>query len=131
MAQLNAEGDELVVSLTAMEKAEAVHGDVRVPLSSIVGVDVLDDVRHSVPGFKSIGAAWPGKFYIGTFHGDGEKIFAAVHHDQARGVRVRLRGANFDQMVIGCEDPEAVVNSVASPQAQPQAGGSWDTRSAG
>ncbi|HTW08016.1 MAG TPA: hypothetical protein VME46_10920 [Acidimicrobiales bacterium] len=113
MAEL-IEGDgELVVSLSAAEKLEAAHGDLHIPLSAIAGVEILDDVRHAVPGWKSVGAAWPGRFYIGTFHADGSKTFAAVHHDQQRGVRVRLRDANFDELVVGCDDPEAVAESLA------------------
>jgi hypothetical protein len=45
---------------------------------------------------------------IGTFTSRDAKIFAVVHHDTPRGVRVDLEGAQFDQMIVGCDDPEAV-----------------------
>lgn len=108
MAELRRDGEDLVVALSHVEKAEAVHGDIRIPLSSVREVEVLDDVVHAVPWLKSVGAAWPGRFAIGTFHGDGKKTFAVVHHDTPRGVRVSLEGANFDELVVGCEDPEEV-----------------------
>jgi hypothetical protein len=113
MAELNREGDELVVVLTATEKAEAVHGDIRVPMSAVRGVEVVDDAVHAVNGFmKSVGSAWPGRFVIGTFRSEGIKTFAVVHHSTPRGVIVRLEGANFDELLVGCDDPEAVVRRI-------------------
>jgi len=114
MAELRREGDELVVALSVAEKAEAVHGDIRVPVSSVRELEVLDDAVHAVPGLKTIGAAFPGRFAIGTFRGSGGKIFAAVHHDTPRGVRVALEGANFDALVVGCASPEEVVSSLGT-----------------
>ncbi|MGH9105628.1 MAG: hypothetical protein ACRDZX_07280 [Acidimicrobiales bacterium] len=108
MAEFIREGQELVLHLSAAEKAEAVHGDVRAPMSSLQGVEIVDDAVHAVNAFrKTIGAAWPGRFVIGTFRSDeGAKVFAVVHHDTPRGVRVRLQDANFDELLVGCEDPE-------------------------
>ncbi|HXW79565.1 MAG TPA: hypothetical protein VEJ84_08700 [Acidimicrobiales bacterium] len=114
MAELIKEGDELVVKLSTLEKAEAAHGDVRVPLSSVRGVEVVDDAAHAVPGWKVIGAGWPGSFAIGTYSGgpDNQKTFAVVHHDHPRGVKVRLEGARFDLLVISSEDPAAAVSEL-------------------
>ena len=108
MAELSWDGDDLVVGLSALEKAEAAHGDIRVPASSVRDVEVLDDVVHAVHGLKFPGARWPGRFAIGTFYLPGEtKTFAVVHHDTPRGLRVRLDDAAFDELVVGCADPEA------------------------
>ena len=52
MAELRLEGGELVLRLSGAEKAEAVHGDLRVPLSALRGVEVLDDAR----GWTGIGS---------------------------------------------------------------------------
>lgn len=110
MAELVREGQEIVVHLSAAEKLEAVHGDLRAPLSSVQGVEIVDDAVHAVNAFrKTVGAAWPGRFVIGTFRSDGgAKVFAVVHHDTPRGVRVRLQAANFDELLLGCDDPEGV-----------------------
>jgi hypothetical protein len=88
-----------VVGLSAPEKAEAAHGDIRVPASSVRDVEVLDVVVHAVHGLKFPGARWPGRFAIGTFYLPGEtKTFAVVHHDTPRGLRVRLDDAAFDEL---------------------------------
>jgi hypothetical protein len=37
-------------------------------------------------------------------------LFAAVHHDTPRGLRIRLDGTPFDEWIVGCADPEAVAD---------------------
>ncbi len=115
MAELRRDGDDLVVALSVAEKAEAVHGDIRVPASSVREVEVVDDAIHALKAWtKTIGAAWPGRFAIGTFRDSNGKVFAAVHHDTPRGVKILLEGANFDVLVIGCADPEEVVRDLGT-----------------
>ncbi|MGH9101832.1 MAG: hypothetical protein ACRDYD_02450 [Acidimicrobiales bacterium] len=115
MAALRVEGDELVLHLSAAEKAEAVHGNLQVPLSAVRGVEVLDDAQSWTTirvGFK-VGMRAPGVAAVATVRGHGEKIFAAVHGDTPRGVRVRLEGAPWDEWVVGCPDPEAVAATLS------------------
>jgi hypothetical protein len=109
MADVARVGDELVVTLTAFEKAEAIHGDVHVPASAVRGVEVVDDIVHEVHGLKLPGSRWPGKFAVGTFvELHGPKSFVVIHHDNPRGVRIALEGAQFDQLLVGCDDPERI-----------------------
>ena len=115
MAELRLEGDELVLHLTAAEKAEAVHGDLRVPVSTVRRVEVLDDA-HSWTGIRAgfkVGMRVPGVATVAAVHGHGEKVFVAVHGDTPRGVRVRLEGAPWDEWIVGCADPETVAASLA------------------
>jgi hypothetical protein len=113
MAELHVEGHELVLYLSALEKAEALHGDLRVPLSSVRGVEVLDDAIHAVHGLKFPGSRWPGRFAIGTFVRPGRKSFVVVHHDTPRGLRVKLEGDTHDEWILGVADPEAVVAQIS------------------
>jgi hypothetical protein len=73
VAELQLEGAELVLHLSGAEKAEAVHGDLRVPLSALRGVEVLDDA-HSWTGigvgFK-VGMRVPGVATVATVRGHG------------------------------------------------------------
>ena len=114
MAGLIVEGDTLRVHLTEFERAEAVHGEVTVPLSSVRTVEVLDDVLGAVHGMR-VGTGIPGMTAVGTFSSRGSKQFAVVHHDTRRGVRVSLHDARFDELVIGCDDPEAVAARIPVP----------------
>jgi hypothetical protein len=54
VAELQLEGDELVLHLSGAEKAEAVRGDLRAPLPAMRGVEVLRRSRgrrrHLYPG---------------------------------------------------------------------------------
>jgi hypothetical protein len=107
MAELIVVGDSLEVRLKALEKAEAVHSEVRVPVSSVRNVEVLDDAVAAVHGFR-VGTGVPGWVAIGTFTSRNCHIFAVVHHNTPRGVRVTLEGAQFDELIVGCDDPESV-----------------------
>jgi hypothetical protein len=111
MAELRVEGDEIVLHLSAVEKVEGVHGDLRVPLSAVQAVEVIDDAHQPAgvsAGFK-VGTRIPGVIEVGTVRGRHRKIFAAVHRDTPRGVRVRLEGSDYDEWIVGTSDPEAVV----------------------
>jgi hypothetical protein len=114
VAELQLESGELLLHLSAAEKAEAVHGDLRVPQSAIRGVEVLDDAHSWTDigtGFK-VGMRVPCVASVATVRGHGEKVFVAVHRDTPRGVRVRLADARWDEWIVGCPDPEAVVAAV-------------------
>jgi hypothetical protein len=110
MAELTVEGDELVLHLTTAEKAESLHGDLRVPLSAVRETEVLDDAHRAADllGWR-VGTRIPRVIEVASVQGVGRKIFAAVHHSTPRGVRVLLKGAAYDEWVVGCNDPEAVV----------------------
>jgi hypothetical protein len=116
MAELRIEGGTLVLHLTAAEKVEGVHGDLRAPLSAVRGVEVLDDAHGPVgvhAGIK-IGTRLPGVVEVGTIQGP-KKLFAAVHHNTPRGLRVRLAGSSYDEWIVGLADPEAVVARLGLP----------------
>ena len=114
MAQLTANANELILTLTRAEKLESLHGDLRVPRSAVVGVDVLEDAHGAadIVGLK-VGTRLAGVTEVATVHG-ATTIFAAVHRDTPRGVRVRLSGVDQDEWIVGCVDPEAVVAAIAS-----------------
>ncbi len=109
VAELAVEGDELVLHLTRAEKLEAVHGDLRVPRSAVTTIEVLDDAHEAADliGVK-IGTRIPGVVEVATVHGRDRTVFAAVHRATPRGVRVVLSGADHDEWIVGCADPEAV-----------------------
>jgi hypothetical protein len=111
------EQDELVLHLSKVEKVEGVHGDLRVPFSAVRAIEVLDDA-HGAVGWKAgikIGTRIPGVIEVGTIRGRKRKIFAAVHHDTPRGVRIQLDGGSHDEWIVGCADPEAVVAALPVP----------------
>ncbi|MGH9046339.1 MAG: hypothetical protein ACRDVW_03390 [Acidimicrobiales bacterium] len=114
MGDLVVDGDELVLRLTRAEKFEGVHGDLRAPLSAVTGVEVLDDAHQAADmlGIK-VGTRIPGVVEVATVHG-ARTIFAAVHRDTPRGVRVSFSGAAQDEWVIGSADPEGVTATITA-----------------
>jgi hypothetical protein len=123
MAELIIEAADLVLNLTAFEKAEALHGDVRIPLTSVRSVEVLDDAVGAAHGFR-VGTAFPGVLVVGTLTSADTRTFAVVHHDAHRGVRVTLEDASFDQLIVGCANPEEVAGRLtdAVPVTPPASG---------
>lgn len=108
MAELAIEGDELVLHLTATEKLQAVHGDLRAPRAAVRAVEVLEDAHEPADhGFK-VGERLPGYSEVAVVRTGGEKLFAVVHHATPRGVRVDFEGTDYDAWIVGSDDPEGV-----------------------
>lgn len=112
MATLIREDDTLVLQLTTMEKVEGLHGDLRIPFSSVQSVTILEDAVHAVHGLKMPGTRIPGVLAMGTYMSNEGKTFAIVHHQTKRGVKVALTEALFDTLIVGVDDPEYVVSSL-------------------
>ena len=112
VADLEVEGDELVLHLQAIEKAEGVHGDIRVPLSAVTAVRSVDDPWPELRGVRAPGTGLPNVIAVGTRRGDFGKDFAAVH-GKGPAVVVELEGARFSRLVVTADDAAARAASVA------------------
>ncbi|MDQ6724788.1 MAG: hypothetical protein M3066_01220 [Actinomycetota bacterium] len=111
MAELEVEGDELILRLSGIERIEAAHGDLHVQLSAVRSVEVLDDAIEMTrvkTGLK-VGMRVPGRASVAVVRRSGHKMFVAVHHDTPRGVRVQLDGHSYDEWIVGAADPESVI----------------------
>jgi hypothetical protein len=90
------------------------HRDVRVPLSAVTSVDVVDEPIRRIQGlkprnFKVVGGYWPGRFAYGSFL-DGamrQMLFAAINGRQPRGLEITLDGAKYTRLILGLDDPDA------------------------
>jgi hypothetical protein len=115
MAELLIEGDELVLHLSRTEKLETIHGDLRAPRASVRSVTVLEDAHEPVDhGFK-VGERLPGYSEVAAVETDGQKLFAVVHHDTPRGVRIDFDGTNYDAWIVGSPDPETLKRQIEQP----------------
>jgi hypothetical protein len=112
MAELVVEGDELVLRLSGVEKLEAVHGDLRAPRSSVRSIEVLENAHEPVDHGWKEGERIPGYSEVAVVRSGGEKLFAAVHHDTLRGVRVNFQGTDYDAWIVGSADPESLKRSI-------------------
>lgn len=112
MASLVIGDDTVTVHLSSVEKVEAVHGDLTLPRSAVVGARAVEDALREVHGLRLPGTGLPGFVLVGTFLTHDTRTFA-VCHGHAPGLVVELAGARYDRLVLTCDDPAAVVEAVA------------------
>lgn len=121
MADIAREGNEIVLKLSTGERIMALHGDVRVPLSAVKSVDVVDGPIRRIKGlkprnFKLFGGYSPGWFAYGTFF-DGslrQRLFAAVNGRQPRGLEITLDGAKYTRLIASLDNPEAARTALSA-----------------
>ncbi|HUY09808.1 MAG TPA: hypothetical protein VMW80_10250 [Candidatus Dormibacteraeota bacterium] len=118
MAEIQVEGDDLVLVLSRLEKVEGVHGDIRVPLSAVRDVEVVDRPLDLIQGLKMPGTGIPGMTAVGTWVSADGKTFAVEHH-ASRGIVVHLDGQSYQQLVVGSDDPEALAERVRTGMGTP------------
>ncbi|QBJ96597.1 alpha/beta fold hydrolase [Rhodococcus sp. ABRD24] len=115
MAELSVCGNELVLTLTRMEKIAGVHGDVTVPLAQVRDVDVVADAFANIGGTRAPGLAVPRRIRIGTCRGGGARTFV-VARGRLPAVRVRTvgraAGAEFDQLIVSSADALVVAGRI-------------------
>ncbi len=112
MAELEIVAEELVLKLSAKEKLEGIHGDLRAPLSAIRSVEILENAHQPADHGLKLGTRIHGVIEVATVTSKGERIFAAVHHDTPRGIRIDLEGTEYDAWIVGCSDPEKVAEGI-------------------
>ncbi len=115
MAELLVEGDELVLHLSQVEKLEAVHGDLRAPRSAVRSVEVLEDAHEPADHGWKVGERLSGYSEVAVVRTGGQKLFAVVHHDTPRGVRIDFDGADYDAWIVGSKDPESLKRRIEQP----------------
>jgi hypothetical protein len=113
MADVVREGNEVVLKLSTGERIMSMRRDVRVPLSAVKSVDVVDGPIRRIQGlkprnFKVFGGYSPGWFAYGSFF-DGalrQLLFAAVNNRKPRGLEITLDGAKYTRLIVSLDDPE-------------------------
>jgi hypothetical protein len=113
MAELVVEGAELVLHMGALEKAEGMHGDIRVPLAAVRAVRDVGDAWPELRGMRAPGTGVPQVIMVGTRRGDFGQDFAAVH-GRGPAVVVELEGAEFSRLVLTSDDAPALAARVTA-----------------
>ncbi len=108
MAELEVEGDDLVVRLGPWERIGTLRtSDVRVACSSIAARRRVDAAHHEVRGLRAPGTGLPGRILIGTWLRRGGRDFVAVS-GKGPGVVIELRGERFDRIVTTAPLPPGI-----------------------
>jgi hypothetical protein len=111
MAELGVDGGELVLHLSTLEKAEGMHGDIRVPLASVTSVRAVDNPWPELRGIRAPGTGVPRVIAVGTRRGSFGKDFVAVHGTKSA-VVVELSGTGFSRLVATIEDAAGVAATI-------------------
>ena len=106
MPNIAREDNEIVLRLSAGERIMAMHRGVRVPLSTVTSVDVVDEPIRLIQGlkprnFKVFGGYGPGWVAYGSFF-DGavyQLLFAALNGRKPRGLEITLDGARYTRLI--------------------------------
>jgi hypothetical protein len=121
MADIAREGNEIVLKLSTGERILAMHRDVRVLLSTVKSVDVVDGPIRRIQGLKPrnskvFGGYWPGWFAYGSFF-DGtfrQRLFAAVNGRKPRGLEITLDGAKYTRLIVGLDQPDVAKTALTA-----------------
>jgi hypothetical protein len=112
VAELAVDGTDLVLHMQALEKAEGMHRDIRVPLGAVTGVRVVDTAWDGeLRGIRAPGTGLPNVIAVGTRRGSFGKDFAAVH-GKGPAVVVDLEGADFTRLVVTADDAAAMAAAI-------------------
>jgi hypothetical protein len=111
MASLIVEGADLVVKMAEIEKFEAMHTDLHVPLATVRSVRVVEDAWPELRGIRAPGTGIPGVIAVGTRRGSFGKDFAVVHGRETA-VVVELAGAAYSRLIVTTADAENVAAAI-------------------
>jgi hypothetical protein len=111
MAQLDIDGETLVVRLGIIDAMLSMRSTMRFPLSSVKSVYVDPVAGEEPKGFKAPGTSIPGTLTKGTFHFDGVKTFWNIWRGTLV-VVVELSDEKFDRLVIEQSNPEVIVERI-------------------
>jgi hypothetical protein len=112
VANLLIDDHAVTVSLTMVEKVEALHGDLVVPRAAVVRVRAVPDGMEEVHGLRMPGTGFPGVIMVGTWRDDDGVTFA-VCHGRRPAVVLDLAGQPYDRIVVTVENPDDAVASLA------------------
>jgi hypothetical protein len=112
MATINLTPDTVQVRFTASEKFWGLIRDIDVPRTQVSEAVVETDALAAVTGMRAPGLGWPGRRKIGTWRGKGRTAVTVTAGQPA--VRIELTGAQWDRLLIGHDDPQAVVDQLTA-----------------
>jgi hypothetical protein len=104
VAEIRVENGEVEVYLSMLERVGALHGEIRVPLSSVRAARVVQDAWPELRGIRAPGTGLPGQIMLGTCRGSFGKDFCAVYKHRPA-IIVDLEGEEYQRLIVTQDDP--------------------------
>jgi hypothetical protein len=104
---------DVIVHLSWLEKAGALHGDVRIPRSAVTAIRVVENPFTEIKGVRFPGTDVPGVIALGTWRRKETRDFVCEYRGQ-RGVVVDIdpRDAAYQRVILSSSDPDGVRRSL-------------------
>lgn len=116
MATISLSPSHLQIRLTRFEQIGGLLPNLTIPLANVRGATEDDGILRDI-GMRAPGYAWPRKALIGTFRKWKFKDFV-VWRSEPHLVVITLVGERWDRLVIGVNEPEAIVREINSATAR-------------
>ena len=112
MAELEIDGDRLIVHIRGVDQFLALATRIEVALPHVSRVEVDPPDAHNVwHGLRMGGTNVPGVVTAGRFVQAGQWAFWDVH-DPSRAIAIYLHDESYARLVIGVDDPQAAAQLV-------------------
>jgi hypothetical protein len=111
VAVVSVHGGDVVVTMSEIENFEALHRDIRVPLSTVRAVRAVDDAWPELRGIRAPGTGIPGVIAVGTRRGSFGKDFVVVHGKDPA-VVIELAGAAYSRIVVTTSEAASVAAEI-------------------
>jgi hypothetical protein len=114
VARLVIDDRRVTVALSALEKLEALHGNVTIPRTSVMAAREVPDGlaelrRHGTATGVSIGTGLPGVRMVGTVR-NAHGVTFAVCRRSGPALVLDLAGASYDRIVLTVDNLDELVS---------------------
>lgn len=112
MARIILSDDEIHIELSLWEKIFGLMGDRTIPRSAVTDVVLENDPLGATRGLRAPGLGVPGSVKIGTWRGNGRKMFVSIRRSTPA-VRIEATGLDRDAFLVSVPDADGVVANLS------------------